>query len=73
MSTPHTIDPQDIVDIITQGWIDDWTSPTVRQICERLGGASTCSVANQLDKLVSSGRLERRQASPLRVLYRVPR
>lgn len=68
MTIDHRQD-QRLLEIIDAAWRDEWTSPTVRQMADALG-VTVSSAHVRLQRLVREGRLERRQVSPLRVLYR---
>lgn len=50
-------------------WMDHWTSPTVREIATHVS-RSPAVVHTHLRQLVWTGKLERHQPSPARVLYR---
>lgn len=62
-----------ICNLIERFWIEHWTSPTVRQIADELGFASTASVAGHLRRMTERGILESHRPSEHRVLYRVRR
>jgi SOS-response transcriptional repressor LexA len=60
-----------ILDFIHEYWIENWTSPTVREIMEVAGLASSSTIAKHLENLVRMGMLERKRLSAGRVLYRL--
>lgn len=59
-----------ILDYIERYWVENWTSPSVREIAREVGLASTDSVHRYLLEMTRKGMLERRDVSSARVLYR---
>lgn len=62
----------EIAYFIDRFWEENWTSPTVREICRETGLSSPSTVYVHLKTMVERGILERKQVGS-RVLYRRPR
>lgn len=59
-----------LLDFIDAYWLENWTSPTVREIGEHMGWASSSTAHSHLVGLVRMGYLEEQRLSEKRVLYR---
>lgn len=58
-----------LLTFIDNFWIENWTSPTVREIGKWMGWTSTATTHYHLKKLVDESFLSYRE-TPSRVLYR---
>lgn len=62
---------REILSFIDYYWLENWTSPTVREIGNAVGLSSSSAVHSNLMQLTRAGYLERKRLSSARTLYRV--